>query len=234
MLRIFFQSRIFQIKCFISMNNIDSLSHRRKYDVFSVLIFTVDRSVHKTVDKCLIQFSRSSADILLNASIKNLCFFFIMSFVWKWYVDIITRLLSYFSNKLAIQSRFSNSSSIINFSKQSCRQITFFHKKSKILLTFVAEKNWISIYSNKSFCVTIKKFFSWFINICITSIAIFFHRHEIQVECNVFCFTNKITKLTTIAIFYVIANFLIQIILSISINNLTIRFFFFTMFNFVM
>ena len=186
MFRIFFQSRIFQIKCFISMSNTDSLSHRKKYDVFSILIFTVDRSVHKTVNKCLIQFSRLSANILLNASIKNLCFFFIMSFVWKWYVDIITRLLSYFSNKLAIQSRFSNSSSIINFSKQSCRQITFFHKNSKILSTFAAKKNWISIYSNKSFRATIKKNFSWFINICITSIAIFFHKYKIQIKCNVF------------------------------------------------
>ena len=157
---IFFQNRIFQIKCFISMNNTDSLSHRKKYDVFSILIFTVDRSVHKTVNKCLIQFSRLSANILLNASIKNLCFFFIMLFVWKWYADIITRLLLYFSNKLAIQSRFSNSLSIINFSKQSCRQITFFYKNSKILSIFVAERNWISIYSNKSFRVTIKNFFS--------------------------------------------------------------------------
>ena len=186
MLWTFFQNRTFQIKCFISMSNTDSLLHKRKYDVFSILIFTVDRSIHKIIDKCLTQFSRLSANILLNASIKDLCFFFIMLFAWKWYVDIITRLLSYFSNKLAIQSRFSNSSSIISFSKQSCRQITFFHKKSKILSTFAAKKNWISIHSNKSFRATIKKLFSWFINICITSTAIFFHKHEIQVGCNVF------------------------------------------------
>ena len=226
MLRIFFQNKIFQIKCFILMNNIDSLLHRKKYDVFSILIFIVDRSVHKTVDKCLTQFLRLSANILLNASIKNLCFFFIISFVWKWYADITTRLLSYFSNKLAIQSQFSNSSSMISFSKQSCWQITFFHKKLKILSAFAAKKNWISIHSNKSFRATIKKLFSWFINICITSTVIFFHKYEIQVECNVFFFTNKITKLTTIAIFYVMTNSFIQMISSISINNSTIRFFF--------
>ena len=41
-----------------------------------------------------------------------------------------------------------------------------------------------------------------------------------------FFFTSRITKLTTIAIFHVIANFFVQMISSISINNSAIRFFF--------
>ena len=104
------------------------------------------------------------------------------------YDKITIYFMTYQIINLMICFLFSGLPSHTSFWKHLYQQITFSYKNFTTCFVLREAKVWASDQSVKSFHVTIRYFLSWFMNMWMISIAIFFHKLTIYIKWSFFFF----------------------------------------------